>query len=202
MTALEPSLRSLSTSLLAVTKTRSTLIDSLKELAAAVAALEVCELSLPAKRALEGLENLKAKLLRIQEDLASAGESTLASVVEGWVRLAGLSVKNALASRLRCWTAWQKQLGVVKTLKAALEKRKHQGLVIQSSLAEIVDAERRAEDLKREFEDVTKLIKSEMLRFDLEKVDDFKNGLIEYVDGLTKKQAEVRSSTIVTLIGS
>lgn len=94
---------------------------------------------------------------------------------------------------MRCWTTWQKQLGVIKTVRATLEKRKNQGLVVQGTMAELVEAERRAEELKREYEDVTKLIKSEMVRFEIEKVDDFRLALAEYVDGLCKKQEEVRS---------
>ena len=197
ITALEPSLRTLTNSFHLVSKARATLSTSIGELASSVADLESCSLSAPAKKALEGLEGLQSRL-RVLEENGSAGlESTLASISDSWVRLSSNSMKGVLAARVRCWTAWQKQLGVIKNVRITLEKRKNQGLVLQGSMAELVEAERRAEELKREYEDVTKLIKSEMVRFEIEKVDDFRLALAEYVDGLCKKQEEVRPASHV-----
>lgn len=52
-------------------------------------------------------------------------------------------------------------------------------------------AERRQLDAKSDFEDVSKLTKAEMARFDKEKVDDFKRAVEEYVEGLARRQREV-----------
>lgn len=58
-----------------------------------------------------------------------------------------------------------------------------------------VQAERRAHDAQNEFEDVSKLIKVEMQRFDKEKVDDFKAGVSRYVDGMLQRQRVVGSDS-------
>ena len=52
-------------------------------------------------------------------------------------------------------------------------------------------AERRALDAKSDFEDVSKLTKAEMARFDKEKVDDFKRAVEDYAEGLARRQREV-----------
>lgn len=47
-------------------------------------------------------------------------------------------------------------------------------------------------DAKQDFEDVSKLTKAEMARFDKEKVEDFKKAVAAYADGLVMRQREVR----------
>lgn len=46
-------------------------------------------------------------------------------------------------------------------------------------------------DARHDFEDVSKLTKAEMARFDKEKVDDFKKALEEFADSLAVRQREV-----------
>lgn len=53
-------------------------------------------------------------------------------------------------------------------------------------------AERKMLDSRHDFEDVSKLTKAEMARFDKEKVEDFKRALEEYADSLAARQREVR----------
>jgi sorting nexin-1/2 len=54
-------------------------------------------------------------------------------------------------------------------------------------------AERRSNDAKRDFEDVGKLVKAEMARFDKEKVEDFKKAVEDYADGMVLRQRSVNS---------
>lgn len=46
-------------------------------------------------------------------------------------------------------------------------------------------------DAKQDFEDVGKLIKAEMVRFDSEKVEDFKRAVEEYAIGMVLRQRQV-----------
>jgi len=50
-------------------------------------------------------------------------------------------------------------------------------------------------DARHDFEDVSKLTKAEMARFDKEKVDDFKKALEEYSESLAVRQREVSSDS-------
>jgi sorting nexin-1/2 len=57
-------------------------------------------------------------------------------------------------------------------------------------------AERRALDAKHEFDQCSKLIKSEMARFEQERVDDFKISLQSFLDGMITRQKEVCAAAI------
>ena len=52
-------------------------------------------------------------------------------------------------------------------------------------------AERKMLDARHDFDDVSKLTKAEMARFDRDKVDDFKKALEDYADSLAERQREV-----------
>jgi sorting nexin-1/2 len=53
-------------------------------------------------------------------------------------------------------------------------------------------AERRAMEAKQDFDNASKMIKSELARFEQERVEDFKNALMAFLDGMIVKQKEVR----------
>lgn len=56
-----------------------------------------------------------------------------------------------------------------------------------------MQAERRAKEAGNEYESVTRLIKNEYGRFENERVEDFKNMLEVYVEGMIHRQKIVRS---------
>jgi sorting nexin-1/2 len=58
----------------------------------------------------------------------------------------------------------------------------------------IVQVERRALDAKHEFDQCSKLIKTEMTRFEQERVEDFKKSLQSFLDGMISRQKEVRTA--------
>lgn len=159
----------------------------MQELSVAVAALQTCGLSTPAKTTLSGLQELHAKLSAIQEKLSLSAESDLVAMFDSWVRLASTSVKHALNARVKLWQTWQKQLSVLRSIE---RKRESQGDTWQ---AEQREAEQRSDHAKREYEDSTKLVSAELVRFEVEKGEDFRLALASYVDSLCKAQAEVCS---------
>lgn len=55
-------------------------------------------------------------------------------------------------------------------------------------------AERRSLEAKHEFDHASKLIKSEVARFEQERVEDFKDSLQRFLDGMISRQKEVRDS--------
>jgi sorting nexin-1/2 len=123
-------------------------------------------------------------LSTLEEQVILSGESTLSSVIDSWIRLSSTSVKFAFNARLKSWTAWQKHIA----LRATLEKRRNLG---QASLQDLAEQDGKVDEGKREFMDISRLIKFELLRFDEERMEDFRLGLVEYVEGLYKKQVDV-----------
>ena len=52
-------------------------------------------------------------------------------------------------------------------------------------------AERRASESKLEYEQVSKLVKSEVARFEQERIEDFKDSLHAFLEGMISRQKEV-----------
>jgi hypothetical protein len=56
----------------------------------------------------------------------------------------------------------------------------------------VVKAERRASESKQEYEQVSKLVKIEVARFEQERIEDFKDSLHAFLEGMISRQKEVR----------
>ena len=120
-----------------------------------------------------------------------------------------LTPQLALASRIKTYHTWQKTLATVKTARTTHEKaksRRSQPVApysnlpsesVNAAVAAVTDAERRAEAAKRDFDDVSTLLRTESVRFDAEKVEDFKDAVCAYVDDMARRQAEVRRCFVV-----
>jgi hypothetical protein len=55
-----------------------------------------------------------------------------------------------------------------------------------------IKAERRASESKLEYEHVSKLVKTEVARFEQERIEDFKDSLHAFLEGMISRQKEVR----------
>lgn len=62
---------------------------------------------------------------------------------------------------------------------------------IADTALRMIKAERKNLDAHRDFDDVSKLTKAEMSRFDKEKVEDFKKAVEDYAEGMVLRQREV-----------
>ena len=61
-------------------------------------------------------------------------------------------------------------------------------------------AERRASESKLEYEQVSKLVKSEVARFEQERIEDFKDSLHAFLEGMISRQKEVCGSNILYFV--
>ena len=55
----------------------------------------------------------------------------------------------------------------------------------------LVQAERRALEAKHDFDHVSKLVKSEVARFEQERIADFKESLTQFLQGMVMRQKQV-----------
>lgn len=65
-------------------------------------------------------------------------------------------------------------------------------MIIYFSLFDRMKAERRASESKLEYEQVSKLVKTEVARFEQERIEDFKDSLHAFLEGMISRQKEVR----------
>lgn len=62
-----------------------------------------------------------------------------------------------------------------------------------------IKAERRASEAKLEYEQVSKLVKTEVARFEQERIEDFKDSLHAFLEGMISRQKEVRRSSTFSI---
>ncbi|TKA55129.1 hypothetical protein B0A53_02099 [Rhodotorula sp. CCFEE 5036] len=203
----ETQLRSLVDKLASANKARSGLQASIAELQSAFIALSQCDLSSSLRKLYDQAATVQQKL----HDLASSQTDhdervgSLLSVAESYARMCA-SAKDVFGARVKAYHTWQAAESHVRKLHAAHEKAKRSGRthseLMNLSVAEIADdgrlrlvfdnqAERKMLDARHDFDDVSKLTKAEMARFDRDKVDDFKKALEDYADSLAERQREV-----------
>jgi sorting nexin-1/2 len=122
-----------------------------------------------------------------------------------------LIFKLAFASRIRTYHTWQNCDAEVRRAKQNHEKSRAQGRANSQSLSVIgevsrnsatqrfpqqtltsTQAERKALDAKQEFDQASRLVKTELARFEQERVEDFRDSLQAFLSGMIDRQKEVR----------
>jgi hypothetical protein len=104
-------------------------------------------------------------------------------------------VKTAFQQRQKAYHPWHNAEAELQKRKAAQDKLLRQGRSQQDKLnqvsAEVNDAERRVHQARLLFEDMGRLMRSELERFEKEKVEDFKSGVETYLESAVEAQKEV-----------
>ncbi|BGP02650.1 Vacuolar protein sorting-associated protein vps5 [Rhodotorula toruloides] len=205
--AFETQLRSLITALAAAAKARSTLQASVAELQSAFLALAQCDLSSSLRKLFDEAAAVQKKVYDLAEAQSVHDEQIggLISVAESYARLC-TSARGVFGARIKAYNTWQAAEANLRKIQSAHEKAKRTGRthseLLNLSVAEISDdgglrlvfgnqAERKMLDARHDFDDVSKLTKAEMARFEKEKVDDFKKALEDFADTMAARQREV-----------
>ncbi|KAL4065858.1 Vps5 C terminal like-domain-containing protein [Scleroderma citrinum] len=191
---LESQLRGLVKSIDIVAKHRSELAAATKDFATAISELSASELGPQLKQSLAALADVKNVAAEAQSTQSQQDVVTLMSTADEYSRLVS-SVRMAFNSRIRTYTSWQNADAEVRRARQMHDRAKAQGRLptdrVGHTVSLVAEAERRALDAKHEFDQCSKLIKSEMSRFEQERVEDFKNVLQAFLDGMISRQKEL-----------
>ncbi|KAF8074841.1 Vps5 C terminal like-domain-containing protein [Lyophyllum atratum] len=195
--SLEAQLRGLVKAIEAVARQRSELAVSTGEFAQTVTDLSASDVGKQLSHSLAGLADVERKAQDIQASQSEQDMVTLMGTVDEYARLIN-SVRLAFSSRIRTYHAWKTADSDLLRTKQTHEKNRAQGRIpserLGYSLSQIAEAERRALDAKHEFDHVSKLIKSEVARFEQERIEDFKDSLHAFLEGMISKQKELIAS--------
>ncbi|KAH9920815.1 Vps5-domain-containing protein [Amylocystis lapponica] len=195
--SLEAQLRGLVKAIDLVTKHRAELAAATGEFAQTAADLSAADVGAQLASSFVGL----AEVGRTAQDLQNAQSQedvvTIMSTVDEYARLIN-SVRLAFSARVRTYHAWQSADNNAKRIKQQHESNRAQGRLptdqLSRSLSVIADAERRAMDAKQEFEQVSRLVKSEVARFEQERIEDFKSSLEAFLEGMISRQKQLISA--------
>lgn len=191
---LESQLRGLVKSIEIVAKQRAELAVATGEFATAITDLSVSDIGKQLEQSLASMADVQRKAEEVQSIQSQQDIMTLLATADEYSRLIN-SVRMAFNSRTRTYTAWQNADADVRRVKQNHERLRAQGRLptdrISHTVSQISEAERRALDAKHEFDQCSKLIKSEMARFEQERVEDFKIALQSLLDGMISRQKEL-----------
>ncbi|KAL8905889.1 MAG: hypothetical protein Q9207_002366 [Kuettlingeria erythrocarpa] len=192
--ALENQLKALLKSIDTVVQQRKALAEAAGDFSASLHALSTVELSVSLSTPLEGLSDLQFRIRELYERQAQQDVLTLGITVDEYIRLIG-SVKQAFAQRQKSFHSWHSAEAELTKRKATQDKILRSGKTQQDRLnqlqADVGDGERRCHQARLLFEDMGRLMRSELERFEREKVEDFKSGVETFLEGAIEAQKEL-----------
>jgi sorting nexin-1/2 len=177
-----------------VVKQRKELAEAAGDFSASLHALSTVELSSSLSSPLEGLSDLQLRICELYERQAQQDVLTLGITVDEYIRLIG-SIKQAFSQRQKAFQSWHTAESELAKRKATQDKLLRQGKTQQDRLnqlsADVGDAERRVHQARLLFEDMGRLMKGELEKFEREKVEDFKSGVETFLESAVEAQKEV-----------
>ncbi|KAI9932868.1 Vacuolar protein sorting-associated protein 5 [Aspergillus wentii] len=192
--ALENQLKALLKGIDTVVTQRKGLADAAGDFSASLHALAAVELSPALSSPLDGLSDLQLRIRELYERQAQHDILTLGITIDEYIRLIG-SVKTAFSQRQKAYHTWHAAESDMQKRKHTQEKLLRQGKTQQDRLnqanADVADAERKVHQTKLLFEDMGKLMRSELQRFEREKVEDFKSGVETFLESAVEAQKEL-----------
>ncbi|KAK3325350.1 Vps5 C terminal like-domain-containing protein [Apodospora peruviana] len=193
--ALENQLKALLKALEGMVAQRKAMAEAAGDFSASLHALSTVELSPTLSGPLDALSELQITIRDVYDRQAQQDVLTFGIILEEYIRLIG-SVKQAFAQRQKAFHSWHTAEAEMQKRKAAQDKLLRQGKSQQDRLnqvsAEVADAERKVHQAKLLFDDMGRLMRAELDRFEKEKVEDFKSGVETFLESAVEAQKEVR----------
>ncbi|KAI5296783.1 Vacuolar protein sorting-associated protein 5, partial [Ascosphaera atra] len=192
--ALETQLKSLMKAVDTVVAQRKGLSEAANDFSSSLHSLALVELSPALSGPLEGLSDLQLRIKELYDRQAQQDVLTLGITIDEYIRLIG-SVKTAFSQRQKAYHSWHSAEAELSKRKAAQEKLLRQGKSQQDRLnqasADVADAERKVHSSRLLFDDMGRLLKNELDRFEREKVEDFKSGVETFLESAVEAQKEL-----------
>ncbi|EPS43826.1 hypothetical protein H072_2066 [Dactylellina haptotyla CBS 200.50] len=191
--ALESQLKNLMKSIDTVIKQRKELAESAHEFGNSLHALSAVELSNSLSSPLASLADLQIRLKELYDRQAQQDVLTLGITVDEYIRLIG-SVKLAFQQRQKAFQAWHQAESETQKKRTTYEKLQRQGKTqgdrLNQMQAEVADSEKKLHQARVLFDEMGRLMKAELDRFEREKVEDFKSGVETFLESAVEAQKE------------
>ncbi|PHH90370.1 hypothetical protein CDD83_3856 [Cordyceps sp. RAO-2017] len=192
--ALENQLRGLLKAMDIMVSQRKLMAEAAADFSASLHALATVELSPSLSGPLDALSDLQLTIRDVYDRQAQQDVLTFGIIIEEYIRLIS-SVKQAFGQRQKGFYAWHSAETELQKKKATQDKLLRQGKSQQDRLnqvnAEVGEAERKVHQARLLFEEMGKSIRSELERFEKEKVEDFKSGVETFLESAVEAQKEL-----------
>ncbi|KAI1266662.1 vacuolar sorting protein [Xylariaceae sp. FL1019] len=192
--ALENQLKALMKSMDTMVSQRKAMAESAADFSASLHALSTVELSPTLSGPLDALSDLQLTIRDIYDRQAQQDVLTFGITIDEYIRLIG-SVKQAFSQRQKAFHSWHSAENELQKRKNSQDKLLRQGRSQQDRLnqvgAEVADAERKVHQARLLFEDMGRLMRAELDRFEREKVEDFKSSVETFLESAVEAQKEL-----------
>ncbi|ORX96926.1 Vps5-domain-containing protein [Basidiobolus meristosporus CBS 931.73] len=187
-------LKALSKSIDVLSKQRRDLGSSHFNLGESIYALSSAELHKGLMQNLMGLGELQKRLKALHEKQTSCDLATMGKTTCEYIRIIG-SIEVTFSARTKAYQSWQSSLYELQKKRTTLEKLRMQPQTKPEKIAhvsqDISETESRVESNRLDYEEVSKLIRSELDRFDKEKVEDFRDSVEAFLQSMCENQWEI-----------
>ncbi|KAA8900486.1 Vps5 C terminal like-domain-containing protein [Sphaerosporella brunnea] len=192
--ALESQLKNLLKAIDGVVKQRKDLAEAANDFSSSLHALSTVELSKSLSAPLEQLSELQIRIKELHERQAAQDVLTIGITVDEYIRIIG-SIKLAFQQRQKAYHSCHAAESELVKRRTMFEKLQRQGKTQQDRLtqlsAEVADSERKLHQARVLFEDMGRLMRAELDRFEREKVEDFKSGVETFLESSVEAQKEL-----------
>uniref|UniRef100_A0A7I4Y095 PX domain-containing protein n=2 Tax=Haemonchus contortus TaxID=6289 RepID=A0A7I4Y095_HAECO len=175
-----------------LTSTRKELGVAQESMSKGLSMLASCEESTALARALSHLTETEENAAALWTKQAEMDSIRFTEALSEYVGLVG-SVKELFAERVRVWQTWQtaqQNLARKREQKARLELsgKNDRATALRDEMDEAV---RRMDQLEAEFGEISKLIREEIGRFEVQRRHDMRQLFIEYLESLVQTHTEM-----------
>ncbi|KAH7141316.1 Vps5 C terminal like-domain-containing protein [Dactylonectria estremocensis] len=192
--ALENQLKSLLKAMETMVGQRKMMAEAAGDFSASLHALSTVELSPSLSGPLDALSELQLTIRDVYDRQAQQDVLTFGIIIEEYIRLIG-SVKQAFSQRQKAFYSWHSAESELQKKKSTQDKLLRQGKSQQDRLnqmgAEVSESERKVHQARLLFDDMGRLLRSELDRFEREKVEDFKSGVETFLESAVEAQKEL-----------
>ncbi|KAI1497617.1 vacuolar sorting protein [Biscogniauxia marginata] len=192
--ALESQLKALIKSMDTMVNQRKAMAEAAADFSASLHALSTVELSPTLSGPLDALSDLQITIRDVYDRQAQQDVLTFGITIDEYIRLIG-SVKQAFGQRQKAFYSWHSAESELQKRKASQDKLLRQGRSQQDRLnqvgAEVADAERKVHQARLLFDDMGRLMRAELDRFEKEKVEDFKSSVETFLESAVEAQKEL-----------
>lgn len=192
--ALENQLKALQKSLDTVISQRKALSEAAGDFSQSLNSLALVEIAPTLSGPLDGLSEIQLRIQELYNRQAQQDVLTLGVTVDEYIRLIG-SIKMAFSMREKSYHTWHAAEQELQKRRSTQDKLMRSGRTQQDKLnqlqADVADGERRCHQARLTFEDMGRLMRNELERFEREKVEDFKSGVETFLEGAVEAQKEV-----------
>ncbi|KAK9723287.1 Vacuolar protein sorting-associated protein vps5 [Basidiobolus ranarum] len=138
------------------------------------------------------LSKVQKRIKELQDKQATQDSFTFESTLDEYLRTIG-SIKLAFNARIKAYQSWHTSIADFNKKREKLRSQQAKPERVSQLTHETSEAESKVEQEKTKFEEITSTLKQELIRFDEEKVEDFKQSLEKYLRSTISTQMELIS---------